>query len=42
MKKNAWMKHLEKEWNKEKGKKEGLSYSEVMRKAKKSYKPSKK
>lgn len=38
MEKNKWMKHLEKEWDKEKKKKNGLSYKEVMKKAKKSYK----
>lgn len=36
--KNAWMKHLTEEWNKEKKKKNHLSYSEVMKKAKKTYK----
>jgi len=36
--KNKWMAHLAKEWNKEKKKKNPLSYSEVMKKAKKTYK----
>lgn len=39
MKKTKWMKHLEKEWEKEKDKKSGLSYKEVMKKAKKTYTP---
>lgn len=38
MEKNKWMKHLESEWSKEKKKKDGLSYKEVMRNAKKTYK----
>ena len=35
---NAWMKHLAKEWEKEKKKDSPKSYSEVMKKAKASYK----
>ena len=41
MKKTKWMKHLEEEWKKEKGKKDGLSFKETMQKAKLSYKPKK-
>jgi len=36
-KKNPWMKHLMKEWNKEKDKKNPDSFTEVMKRAKKSY-----
>jgi len=36
--KNKWMEQLKKEWEKEKRKKNHLSYSEVMKKAKKTYK----
>ena len=38
---NAWMKHLKDEWDKEKKKDKPKSYSEVMKKAKSSYKPKK-
>ncbi len=39
MEKNKWMKHLESEWSKEKKKgKDSLSYKEVMKKAKNTYK----
>ncbi len=38
MEKNKWMQHLEKEWNKEKKKKNSLSYKEVMKNATKTYK----
>jgi len=39
--KNKWMQHLAKEWATEKKKKNHMSYSEVMKKAKKTYKPKK-
>ncbi len=38
MKKTKWMKHLEREWDKEKEKKNPKSFKEVMKKAKASYK----
>jgi hypothetical protein len=37
MKKNSWLDHLKKEWKKEQKKDKPKSYSEVMKKAKKSY-----
>ena len=40
-KSNPWMDHLKEEWNKEKKKKSGKSYTEVMKNAKKTYKPKK-
>jgi hypothetical protein len=38
MEKTKWMKHLMKEWEKEKKKKKPCSFTEVMKKAKKNYK----
>jgi len=38
MEKTKWMKHLAKEWDKEKKKKKPSSFKVVMQKAKKNYK----